>query len=974
MEVMRSVRRALAAGTGVLGMFAFSTPVLAAEDVIEEVIVTGSFIRGTPEDAALPVDVLDRSDLEDVGDPTINEMIRNLNVSSGALAETNQFDTRGGQANEGVSTVNLRGLGSARTLVLINSKRHVATEGLGVDISAVPSIAIRRVEVLKDGAAATYGSDAIGGVVNFITRDDFEGFEVRGSFQDIEDSDGDTNIGAIWGGSAGNASWTLAAEYTERTELRIRDRDWALRPFPENPAPGGWSSIGNPGTYFPAVPNGDGTATLVAGARPDPNCEALGNFADSPTAGFCRFQYTFFDNLIEDEENTKVWGELNIDLTDSISFHAEALWHEMDMPEWKTSPSYPPQALLGPDRFIDPSHPGLQSLKAQNPGLFDIDLDADGVVDIPEAAVGAVSWSRMLGAGGRNGRPESRSRETETQRFSMGLDGSFENGIGFDVSLSWSERERYITGSDMFIERMAFAFDGLGGPGCDPATGTPGVGPCEYYNPFGNALPFSAVTGQPNPNFDPTVANSDELINWLTAFTASTATNETLVFEAIFNGETNWELGGGVVGWAAGAQVRQDEYDFEVLDVANRAINPCPFNNPVSITLGHTTTLDCGAGGAGQLAFLAATDEESTDRDIYAVFSEFNLPLSDTFEVQVAFRYEDYGDNDGGDSFDPKVAARWDATENLTFRGSASTTFRGPPSSALSGTATALGFITPALAFKAVDTTGNPSLQPEEATALNFGAIFQTDAFYGSLDYWSFDFSDPLQLENANQIVNAYGANGCEDGGAGVGSAACDVLRGRLTPTGTSVAGVQRIQRFVINGADIETSGIDFVARYSFEGVGNGSLDVGVEGTYQLEYESDDFVSLEGLVLAEGGDFVGKSNEGTPFTPLPELKSNFFIRWGNEQHRIGYTGRWVSGYDDEASDTPARLRDIDDHLTHDITYVNNMVDNLTISLSVFNVTDEDPPQVANDLNYDPYNHSPFGRMIKLGLAYTFGQN
>ena len=84
-------------------------PAFAEQEAIEEVVVTGSYIRGTPEDASLPVDVLSRSDLEDQGDPSINELIRSLNVSSGALAETNQFDTRGGQANEGVSTVNLRG-------------------------------------------------------------------------------------------------------------------------------------------------------------------------------------------------------------------------------------------------------------------------------------------------------------------------------------------------------------------------------------------------------------------------------------------------------------------------------------------------------------------------------------------------------------------------------------------------------------------------------------------------------------------------------------------------------------------------------------------------------------------------------------------------------------------------------------------------------------------------------------------------
>ncbi|MFT5014907.1 MAG: iron complex outermembrane receptor protein, partial [Dinoroseobacter sp.] len=98
---------ALSAGLAIIPMTSF-----AAEQEIEEVVVTGSFIKGTPEDAALPVDVISRSDLEDVGSPSVMEMVRNLSVTNGNIGETNQFDTGGGQGNEGVSTANLRGLGS----------------------------------------------------------------------------------------------------------------------------------------------------------------------------------------------------------------------------------------------------------------------------------------------------------------------------------------------------------------------------------------------------------------------------------------------------------------------------------------------------------------------------------------------------------------------------------------------------------------------------------------------------------------------------------------------------------------------------------------------------------------------------------------------------------------------------------------------------------------------------------------------
>lgn len=950
------------AGATVLGIP--STAVMAQDDdlEIEEIVITGSFIKGSPEDAALPVDVLSRSDLEDVGSPSVIEMIRNLGVTSGNLGETNQFDTRGGQGNEGVSTVNLRGLGSARTLVLINGKRHVATESIGVDISAVPSVAIGRVEILKDGAAALYGSDAIAGVVNFITRENFEGLELKGSFQDIEDSDGDTTISAIFGKQVGDLHFAISAEYEERSELNINDRDWAIRPFAEN-TKGGISSIGNPGTLFPTI----GTTT-IAGGTPDVNCDALGGIN---AANFCRFQFTQFDNLIEDQDTLKVFGELNFDVNDNMNFHLEALYTDMDMPAWKTSPSYPPQSLLGADRVIQPNHPGLIDYKAQNPEAF-ADITIPGIGTIPVAAQGSKVWSRMLGVAGRNGEPESAERATETKRIAGSLTGSFSNGIDYDVSFSWSERERILGGSDMYIERMAFALDGLGGPNCNQAAnfaaGEFGTNGCEYYNPLSNAIEKSAINGALNSQYNPAVANSDDLINWLTASTGSKANNELFVIDVILTSETDIALGGGNLGWAAGIQSRSEEYDFTLDDVANRAINPCPFNDPTSILLGHVSTLDCGASGAGQLAFLAATDEEHTDRDIYSAFVELALPLSEELDIQLAARYEDYGD--AGDSFDPKIALSWAITDSLKFRGSASTTFRGPPSSFLSGTGTNLAFITPALAFKAVDTNGNPDLDPETAVALNFGLIYQTENFYGSVDYWSFDFEDPFQTENQDQLIGAYLGKGCEDGGAGVGvDPDCAILRERVSPLGAGATTLERVNRNIINGSDIKTSGVDIAIDYHFSDVLAGELTLGFNATQIIEYESDDFVTKDGVTLASGGDFTGKLNVGTPFLPQPELKGTFYAKWGNEKHRVTYNAVYTDSYTDDTVPN-TKLESIDSQVSHDLHYVNNMVDDFVLSLSVINVTDEDPPQTATDLNYDGYTHNPFGRMIKMGVTYT----
>src|SRR6185369_8655454 len=166
---------------------------------------------------------------QDQGNPTMIEFIRQLGITSGNLGETNQF-TAPAQGTEGVTTINLRGLGAGRTLTLINGRRQVATESNGVDVSAFPMSAFGRTEILKDGAAALYGSDAIAGVVNFITREGFEGIEVNGSNSWLDDSSqNNVNLIAGWSGERMNAF--AAVEYDHRGELKIKDRDWGLKPF-----------------------------------------------------------------------------------------------------------------------------------------------------------------------------------------------------------------------------------------------------------------------------------------------------------------------------------------------------------------------------------------------------------------------------------------------------------------------------------------------------------------------------------------------------------------------------------------------------------------------------------------------------------------------------------------------------------------------------------------------------------------------
>ena len=152
--------------------------------VIEEIVVVGTAIRGTPIDEPYAVSVVDREELEQQGSPLMVDLFKNLGASNGVVGERSGWynSSLPSAILESVSNVNLRGLGASRTLVLLNGRRQTYLParligGRFVDISVIPSIAMGRIEVLKEGASAIYGSDAVGGIANFVTRDDYEGIE-----------------------------------------------------------------------------------------------------------------------------------------------------------------------------------------------------------------------------------------------------------------------------------------------------------------------------------------------------------------------------------------------------------------------------------------------------------------------------------------------------------------------------------------------------------------------------------------------------------------------------------------------------------------------------------------------------------------------------------------------------------------------------------------------------------------------------
>jgi iron complex outermembrane receptor protein len=374
--------------------------------------------------------------------------------------------------------------------------------------------------------------------------------------------------------------------------------------------------------------------------------------------------------------------------------------------------------------------------------------------------------------------------------------------------------------------------------------------------------------------------------------------------------------------------------------------------------------------------------------DVYGVFAELSLPLAKQLQAQVAYRYEDYGGKVGSTS-NPKLALRWQATDWMALRASVGSTFRGPlQSQLLEGSLTTLMFTslsrpvsTPdgvaslnLSGFRAYDTFGNPNLQPEDADTLNAGLLFNAGPFNASLDYFWIHLKDPISAEVGPDIVREFfgTANVPENH---CGEAAFAGLQSRFTFANNACApqNLLRTRANTINGPDETSSGVDVSLRYRFDKVLKGSLTAGLDASYVFEYRRDAFF-IEGIEVenAGGRDFAGTRGS---FTTLPELRGSVYLEWSTSVHNLRLTSRYIDGVTDLRSEVADPLTgrhfEVGSFLTHDLVYRLLMKDDVSLTTSVLNLTDRDPPLVRLELNYDPFITNPLGRVIKVALSKRF---
>lgn len=954
---------------------------------LEEMVVTGTAFKESPISLPYAVSVTGREKMEEQGSPQLVDFFKNLGASHGVIGERNSWYNAGQAATltENIANVNLRGLGASRTLVLINSRRqtYVPARLIGgrfVDVNAMPSIAMDRVEVLKEGASAIYGSDAVAGVANFLTRGDFEGFEVSAAHEHFSGA-GDTNTGAIWGGKIGSAHAVVSAEWRRRQELRNTDRSYLIQPWHGSGQRLGWSSLGNPGTFAIGAP-APWTATIHA-----PRCEQFGGFRESWT---CRFRYQPWDNLIERTSYTRAFAEINGSLTNGTDYHIEGLWSEAEIPDWYTTPSYPPFPLTDTSIMeVAPGHPGRQKF-CQDYGAEAGDpyYDACQGNNEEEGLTGEENWYFNGRPFGNSGPARTLGRTSRTWRVAASANGDFASFGGrdthFDLGLSYSHSEGNYNLPGVYVERLFLGFRGFGGPDCgvgvepddDPASlsgmqlgalngQVAGEGGCQYYNPFSNAIEFSQQPGSEfennaNPDYRSGLANTPELRRWLHEEVDLVSTADVLVADATLTG--SWVED--VASYAVGYQFRLLNAAGDPNDAGDVTVNPCP-------VVGDT---GCSAEDRfGPYAFTNVHRPYEESQTVHRFFAEIPLSLGSRFETQLAANYEFH---DVASSFDPKFGWRYQisesANQSLFVRGSVQTTFRTPSLDDVNESPlTTLEWINETGAYQAVDRIGSKDLKPEQAFTYNAGLVLVTEGgFDATFDYWSYDFSDVIGSMPHGAITSLYDENKaalqqfivCSDG------------RG----TGTcSASQLERVQVDIVNWPGVKTSGLDLHLGQR-SAIGDGELSLSLDGTYMLEYRTK-ALKYGDLELQEAADVAGYLNFGNPIaTSLPRLKSRASAGyyWGTYS-LVSYLN-YISSYEDRgsnASDT-AKIKElfgtVDSFFTWDMSFLWNMSEGVKIVLSGVNLLNSKPPLANVEQGYDGFTHDPKGRRLKLAVSYGFG--
>lgn len=993
--------------------------VLAQEAPIEEIIVTGSLIRRDSFDSSSPLTVVDQEDISSNATPNLGEVLVNQTFNYGTDFQTNTYAARPQIGTD--SAPNLRGLGERATLNLLDGKR-----GVGTNLNnALPQIAIGRIDILKDGASATYGTDAVAGVVNVVPRKDFTGAELSVFYQQDDGNDFDEEMYEfIVGSETSNGHFVVAGSYSTRSTLEQTERPEFLR---EGFA---MSSTGNPGTWL--VPVRDETGAIVGSdVKRDPGCGVAtdigpggtdvgkkGNFltgsphtatewalglppgiqaATNPAANEeCAFFFGEMWNYINPQEKMSAYVNFQYEFNEYVSNEFDLVASRLTA-DSRGSPQNP-GGRTEEFPIVLGDHPGnpFRAMTADGTPLYAQDANGDGIPDRGTDDVNGDGVPDVIVAGTdpASGIPFNEDVDVVALRIfsktglvpganqptSLNEDGSNTGNASFDsITFRVSDTLRVrIPDSSWELQATAIA--------------ARGHLVLEEKNTSQNALeaglrgelvaiPDSSASGPTGPQYwnpfatqalhcenricehtgTPDFPNPVEVLDAVNIQSHQVTDTEFWGADLLASGDL-FELPAGMVQAAFGAEYRKEEQDVDESTGRNRC--------------------DWHEGGC---AF-----DWKADQDVWSAYYEFAVPAHETLELTLAGRYSDYGGSIG-DSFDPKFAALWQPLDILSVRASWGTAFIAPTleqqfATEVCGLQTMSDPLTGDISatFRVACVSGNPDLAPEQAETYNIGVslnLLDGDLTFG-IDYANYHFEDRIAEETGNNVLRASfqsfldagnDPNDPADVAAWIANNEPKIFR-------DSTGVVTRVIIEQLNAQEMEHAAWDFYGQYNLAFDRFGTFTFGVNATFADKYTYD----LGTGDPEDSGDGVGKQNEQVAeIPPLPEWRVNGTINWFLGNHAARLRVRWIDGFDLQFNSAGLQtlhgLRGGSDRVD-DITYVdlnykytfNGLIGGgaTTLEIGGTNIFDEFPEPIFNLGGIETFVHDVRGRMLYLRLHQT----
>lgn len=877
----------------------------SAQDVtseeIEEVIVTGTRIRQNPLDAALPIMNLDSADLQRTGLSSLADNLQRLPGMGSAL--NTRFNSSGNfgstQPGEGVGAgaaqVNLRHLDSKRTLVLVDGVRWVnAASATGIpgaaDLNTIPINIVDRIEVLQDGASAIYGSDAIGGVVNIITKKDFDGFTLdakTGTY--LGDSDGDTiELSATFGTTTERSSTMFSVGYVDQREVQSLDRPETRFLFG---LPGciPLCSSGTPqGRFFlkdNTSRNGfDGVFTINDGAVPAAGETALtpADFRDfvSPDD---RFNFQERNLTVTPSERINVFLQSNYELAPNVSVYLRGLYNNRK----SRNRAAPEPIFLGPFAstngpldtiVIDSTNPynpfGCDISTALSPG-FDPVTDCENTVFIAR---------RPLEAGNR-----IFDQNVNTWYVATGLEGEFEvsnRNWFWDANVVFAEnRGDQVKQGGFIVSRLVQA-----------------LGPVdECVGAANGCVPFNIFGGQG----DGSGTITDEMLDFV-GFSAKSLSGQDLTDFTLNLSGSLADLPAGPLGFAVGYEYREQSGFFD----------PDPI---------------VAAGDSNGVPAFASSGKY----DVSEFYGEIRVPLvsdapgADLLEVSAAVRSTDYDFTSAETTWRGNVL--WRPTSDLSFRGSVSTGLRAPSIGELFTSEEAIDevFDDPCAASRLttdpdilagcnvlvgaanmptfqpneqlrIIALGNPDLRPEESDNLTLGLTYApswadnaswTNGLIFEVNWYQIEVKDAIRVRDAGtQLQLCLDATGRVANGDPSAQPDADFLCDGIQRN--ALGALSRFESPLQNISSLDTTGVDLSIDYASPETGIGSFGVLFVASFLTEFEETFPINAAGdqsLVV----DRKGKVVAGTRELAFPEFRFNTVIDWYRNDWSAALTFRFI---------------------------------------------------------------------------------